>query len=107
VSELDDVQTTVAVIDGLRSRIAELEAENKRLNVRRCETCKHWQRHSYDGDGTCLATITYKPDWMEEEDEPLTVEFIALYASNNEYSFRPPADFACNRWTARAEEGSG
>ena len=30
-SELDDVQTTVAVIDGLRARIAELEAENERL----------------------------------------------------------------------------
>ena len=31
MSELDDVQTTVAVIDGLRSRIAKLEAENADL----------------------------------------------------------------------------
>jgi hypothetical protein len=30
MSELEDVQTTVAVIDGLRSRIAELEAESDR-----------------------------------------------------------------------------
>ena len=33
MSELEDVQTTVAVIDGLRSRIAELEAENERLTL--------------------------------------------------------------------------
>jgi HPt (histidine-containing phosphotransfer) domain-containing protein len=33
VSELDDVQTTVGVIDGLRARIAELEAEVVRVRV--------------------------------------------------------------------------
>lgn len=33
MSELEDVQTTVAVIDGLRSRIAALEAEAERLTT--------------------------------------------------------------------------
>ena len=33
MSELDDVQTTVGVIDGLRARIAELEAEAERLTT--------------------------------------------------------------------------
>ena len=33
MSELEDVQTTVAVIDGLRSRIAELEAEFHRWRL--------------------------------------------------------------------------
>ena len=44
MSELEDVQTTVAVIDGLRARIAELEAENERLqiayDVQKAATCQ-------------------------------------------------------------------
>jgi hypothetical protein len=84
--------------DGTRAELAALKA-------RRCETCLHWERHTYDDDGTCTSTLTYRPDWIEDDEPPRTVEAIALWASNNEYSFHPPADFACNRWTARTEGG--
>jgi chromosome segregation ATPase len=44
MSELEDVQTTVAVIDGLRSRIAELEAEVERKDAEMVEQIAFTQR---------------------------------------------------------------
>ena len=85
--------------------IEELQTELAALKGRRCEGCRHWTRHTYDEEGLCTSTITYKPDWAEDDDPPRTVEALALWGSNGEYGFNPPADFACNRWAARAEEG--
>ena len=85
-------------------RAEQAEAELAALKGRRCEGCRHWTRHTYDEEGLCTSTITYKPDWAEDDDPPRTVEALALWGSNGEYGFNPPADFACNRW---AERGTG
>ena len=89
---------TTDMAHDIRARIAELEAEVAALTGRRCGQCKWWRRHTYDDDGTCTETFEYTPDWGDSDDTR-TVEYVAHYASHT------PADFACNRWAARAEEG--
>jgi len=66
-----------------RWRIAELEAEVARLKRQQCGTCAN-QSEALFFD-VCEAGVTVVVD---DDTEP------------------PPSDFSCNRWTARAEEGS-
>jgi len=77
VNELDDVQTTIGVIDGLRSRIAALEAENERLRV--CGNC--W---AY---GLAFSDCNDDPD--EELPEGAEVEACG------------PCHFTPSRWTEK------
>jgi len=89
----------------LQEKLEQAEAEMAAVKGRRCETCEWWESHTYDADGTCRSTFKYTPEWTDDESEVRVSEFVAFYASSNEYYFNPPPDFACNRWTARAEEG--
>ena len=101
MSEQDDAMTTVAVIDGLRAKVAELEAEVTRrdageqmwveraesamaelaaLKARRCETCGNWMP---DEDTTIYG-------WCEtviDEENPIATA----------------PGFCCSRWAAREE----
>ena len=70
-----------------RARISGLEAELAALKARRCETCCFWMPdHEQEARSPLLGICD---DGVEETGEAMTA-----------------ADFACNRWTARAEEGS-
>ena len=88
MSELDDVKTTVAVIDGLRFRIAELEAHSE------------WIAKKF------LTTVTELKAALAERDEAMTIAYRLWLQGYHEevgdYLLPFSADLR-----ARAEEGSG
>jgi hypothetical protein len=66
------------------------EAELAALRGRRCETCEEWQGDEWRHDKACPVYFLNEMDRLRGRGAD---DF-------------PPADFSCNRWTAREEGGN-
>ena len=99
MSELDDVRTTIGVIDGLRTRIAELEADVAGLlsNATKAEVALATLKCC----GNCGTIHTYNAG---TDDEFRECPYLREDGAEHDY-LSIGCHYNPSRWKARAEEG--